>query len=119
MKRHRIGDLIAHSIAPGVALATGLSLISSAHAVDEAGARALMKQHGCDSCHEIDKKLIGPAFRDVAVTYKADKNASAKLQNKVKKGGAHTWGDIAMPPNILASDADIKTLVDWILSLQK
>ena len=119
MKCHRIAQWIAHLIAPLVVLTTGLSMFSSAHAVDEAGARALMKQHGCDSCHEIDKKLIGPAFRDVAVTYKADKNASAKLQNKVKKGGAHTWGDIAMPPNILASDADIKTLVDWILSLQK
>ena len=123
MKRHRIGHWIAHSIAPSIAhsimLAAGLSIVSNAQAVDEVGARALMKQHGCDSCHEIDKKLIGPEFRDVAVTYKADKNASAKLQNKVKKGGAHTWGDIAMPPNILASDADIKTLVDWILSLQK
>jgi cytochrome c len=102
-----------------IALAAGLWIVTSAQAIDEAGARALMKQHGCDSCHEIDKKLIGPAFRDVAVTYKADKGASAKLQNKVKKGGAHTWGDIAMPPNILASDADIKTLVDWILTLQK
>ena len=110
MKRHQI----AHSIM----LAAGLST-SAAPTRSTRPPRELMKQHGCDSCHEIDKKLIGPAFRDVAATYKGDKNASAKLQNKVKKGGAHTWGDIAMPPNILASDADIKTLVDWILSLQK
>ena len=102
-----------------IALATGLSIAGGAQAVDDASARALMKQHGCDSCHEVDKKVIGPAFRDVAITYKADKNASAKLQNKVKRGGAHTWGDIAMPPNVLASDADIKVLVDWILTLQK
>ena len=102
-----------------IALAAGLSVAGGAQALDDAGARALMKKHGCDSCHEVDKKVIGPAFRDVAITDKADKGASAKLQNKVKKGGAHTWGDIAMPPNIMASDEDIKALVDWILTLHK
>ena len=102
-----------------IALAAGLSIAGSAPAADDATALALMKKHGCDSCHEVDKKVIGPAFRDVAITYKSDKNASTKLQNKVKRGGAHTWGDIAMPPNVLATDEDIKVLVDWILTLQK
>ena len=102
-----------------IVLAACLSIAGGAQALDNAGAQALMKKDGCDSCHEIDKKLIGPAFRDVAAKYKGDKDASIKLQNKVKKGGAHVWGDIVMPPNILASDADIKTLVDWILTLQK
>ena len=102
-----------------IVLAAGLSIAGGAQALDNAGAQALMKKDGCDSCHEIDKKLIGPAFRDVASKYKGDKDASIKLQNKVKKGGAHVWGDIVMPPNILASDADIKALVDWILTLQK
>lgn len=102
-----------------IALAAGLSIAGGAHAVDDANARALMKTHRCDSCHEVDKKGIGPAFRDVAITYKADKGASTKLQNKVKRGGAHTWADIAMPPNILPSDEDLKVLVDWILTLQK
>ena len=102
-----------------IVLAAGLSIAGGAHALDDAGARALMKKDGCDSCHEIDKKVVGPAFRDIAAKYKGDKDASIKLQNKVKKGGAHVWGDIVMPPNILASDADIKALVDWILTLQK
>lgn len=102
-----------------LALAAGLSIAGGVQAVDDATARALMKKHGCDSCHDVDKKVIGPAFHDVAITYKKDKNASTKLQNKVKRGGAHTWGDIAMPPNVLASDEDIKALVDWILTLQK
>jgi cytochrome c len=102
-----------------IALAAGLSIAGGTQALDNAGAQALMKKDGCDSCHEIDKKLIGPAFRDVAAKYKGYKDASIKLQNKVKKGGTHVWGDIVMPPNILASDADIKALVDWILTLQK
>ena len=101
-----------------IAVAAGLSIATGAQAADDAAARLLMKRHGCDSCHEVDKKVIGPSFRDIAITYKADKDASAKLQRKVKRGGAHTWGDIAMPPHVLASDADIKTLVDWILTLR-
>jgi cytochrome c len=77
------------------------------------------EKDGCAACHEIDKKLIGPAFQDVAVKYKGDKDAAAKLRDKVKKGGTHVWGEAAMPPNVLASDADIKDLVDWILTLKK
>jgi len=102
-----------------IVLAVGLSGASGAQTLDSAGAQALMKKNGCDSCHEIDKKVVGPAFRDVAAKYKGDKDASIKLQNKVKKGGAHVWGDIVMPPNVLATDAEIKSLVDWILTLQK
>ena len=108
MKRHSI------------VLAMGLSVSGGAHAVmDNATAEAMMKKDGCAACHEVDKKLIGPAFKDVAAKYKGDKNAAARLRDKVKKGGTHVWGEAAMPPNVLASDADIKELVDWILTLQK
>jgi cytochrome c len=103
-----------------IVLAMGLSVAGGAHAaLDKAGAEALMKKDGCAACHEIDKKLVGPAFRDVAAKYKGDKDAPARLRDKVKKGGVHVWGEMAMPPNVLASDADIKELVDWILSLKK
>ena len=103
-----------------VALAAGMSVAGGAHAVlDKAAAAALMKKDGCVACHEVDKKLIGPAFQDVAAKYRSDKDAAPKLRDKVKKGGAHVWGESAMPPNVLATDADIKELVDWILSLKK
>ena len=104
-----------------IALAAGMSVAAGgAHAVlDDAAAEALMKKDGCAGCHEVDKKLIGPPFRDVAAKYRADKDAAARLKEKVKKGGAHVWGEAAMPPNVLASDADINELVDWILSLKK
>jgi cytochrome c len=103
-----------------IALAAGFSVAGSAHAVlDNAAAEAMMKKDGCAACHEVDKKLIGPPFRDVAAKYKGDKDAAAMLRDKVKKGGTHVWGEAAMPPNVLASDADINELVDWVLSLQK
>ena len=103
-----------------IALLCGVCVAGGAQgALDNATAEAMMKKDGCAACHEVDKKLIGPAFKDVAAKYKGDKNAAAKLRDKVKKGGTHVWGEAAMPPNVLATDADIKELVDWILTLQK
>jgi cytochrome c len=71
-----------------IALGVGASVAGSAHAaLDNAAAEAMIKNYGCAACHEIDKKLIGPAFQDVAVKYKSDQHAAAKLRDKVKKGG--------------------------------
>lgn len=103
-----------------IALVAGWSMASGAHAaLDAASAEAMMKKNGCAGCHEVDKKLVGPAFQDVSTKYSGDKDAPARLRDKVKKGGTHVWGEAAMPPNVLASDADIKELVDWILALKK
>ena len=77
---------------------------------------ALAKKHNCTACHAVDKKLVGPAYKDVAAKYKGQ-NVAAKLQEKVKKGGQGVWGPVPMPPNAAVPDGDIKTLVDWILKL--
>ena len=77
---------------------------------------ALAKKYGCLACHTVDKKLIGPAYKDVAAKYKGDAGAEAKLVTKVKNGGAGAWGQIPMPPNAAVPDADIKILVKWVLS---
>jgi len=71
----------------------------------------LIKKDGCVACHAIDKKVIGPAYVDVAAKYKGDAKAAAYLQDKVKKGGSGVWGQVPMPPNTQVSDADIKTIV--------
>ena len=85
--------------------------------VDMAKGDALAKANNCMACHAIDKKLVGPAYQDVAKKYKGDKEAEAKLIAKVKAGGAGVWGQIPMPPNSpKVSDADIKTLVEWVLA---
>jgi cytochrome c len=88
-------------------------------ALDNASAQAMMAKDGCAACHSIDKKIVGPAYQDVAVKYKGDKDALAKLTDKVKKGGVGVWGQIPMPPNVQVSDADIKDLVSWVLTLKK
>ncbi len=101
-------------------LAAGLLAAGSASAaLDNAAAEAMMKKDGCAACHSIDKKLIGPPYVDVAAKYKGDKDAVAKLVDKVKKGGVGVWGSIPMPPNAQVPEADIKDLVTWILTLKK
>lgn len=80
---------------------------------------ALAKKYNCLTCHTVDKKLIGPAYKDVAAKYKGDAGAEAKLVTKVKNGGAGVWGQTPMPPNSSVPDADIKILVKWVLSTKK
>jgi cytochrome c len=93
--------------------AVACALASGAYAQED-----LAKKHNCFACHAVDKKVVGPAYKDVAAKYRGDKTAPAKLFEKVKKGGAGVWGPVPMPPNAQVPDADIKKLVDWILSLK-
>ena len=92
-----------------VALAAVVALPANAN-------EALAKKHACFACHATDKKMVGPAYKDVAAKYRGDKGAEAKLFDKVKKGGTGVWGQVPMPPNAAVPDADIHTLVKWILS---
>jgi cytochrome c len=83
---------------------------------DPAKAKQLAQKYNCLACHSEDKKLVGPSYKDIAKKYKGDAGAAAKLATKVKAGGGGVWGSIPMPPNNVP-DAEIKTMVDWILSL--
>lgn len=103
-----------------VGLLSGAALLAASANVlaDAKASEALAKQNGCFTCHTVDKKLIGPAYKDVAAKYKGDKSAEAKLIEKVKKGGSGVWGQMPMPPNSpQVKDEDIKTIVLWVLSL--
>ena len=77
---------------------------------------ALATSKNCMACHAVDKKVVGPAYTDVAAKYKGDKTAAEKLAAKVMKGGSGTWGAIPMPANPQVSEAEAKKLVAWVLS---
>ena len=77
----------------------------------------LAKQKNCLACHATDKKLVGPAYKDIAAKYKADKNAQATLTKKVREGGVGVWGQIPMPANPQVNEQEAQTLVKWILSM--
>jgi cytochrome c len=96
----------------GLALCLG---ILAAPAMADAGLQ-LAQKNNCLSCHSVANKVVGPAYKDVAKKYAGDKGAAAKLFTKVKNGGSGVWGPIPMPANSAVSDADIKTLVKWVLS---
>ena len=82
---------------------------------------ALARKYNCSACHAIDKKVVGPSWRDVAKRYKGDAGAEAKLVTKVSKGGGGVWGSMPMPANDAAGtkQADMKELVKFILGLAK
>jgi cytochrome c len=99
--------------ATALAIAVGLACAGAAQANEK-----LLQASGCTACHSVEKKLIGPAYKDVAAKYRGNKGAEADLIKKVKAGSKGVWGDIPMTPNAHVKDEDIKTMVQWILSLK-
>ena len=80
---------------------------------------ALAEKSGCMACHQLDKKLVGPGLAEVAAKYAGQPDAEAKLTVSIKAGGAGKWGPIPMPASSNVSDADLKTLAVWVLSVGK
>ena len=105
----------AAAVAAGAAAGAAAAKPAEAK-VDMVAGQALAQRSACMTCHGVDKKIVGPAFKDVAAKYKGDKTAEAKLIEKVKKGGSGAWGTIPMPPNSQIKDDDLKTLVKWALA---
>jgi len=87
-------------------------------AMSDADALVLAKKNGCLVCHAIDKKVVGPAWKDVAAKYRGDAGAEARMMEKIAKGGSGVWGSIAMPPNPRLSEADRQALAKFVLSLK-
>ena len=94
------------------------ALLATLAAVPALASEELAKKHACLACHAVDKKVVGPAYKEVANKYRSDKQAEDKLVEKVKKGSTGVWGPVPMPPNANVSDADAHTLVKWILSMK-
>ena len=95
-----------------IVLGVALSAVVAAPAFASAD---LAKQKNCLACHAADKKLIGPAYKDVAAKYAGQKDASDKLAQKIIKGGSGVWGAVPMPANPQVNEADAKALATWIM----
>lgn len=96
------------TLAAALACASGAALASA----------DLAKAKNCTACHASDKKLIGPAYKDVAAKYANDKDAVARLTKKVREGGVGVWGQIPMPANPQVSEAEAETLAKWVMSIK-
>ncbi|HJS03654.1 MAG TPA: c-type cytochrome [Variovorax sp.] len=94
-------------------LVAALGLAASAPALADL---ALATSKNCMSCHAVDRKILGPSFKEVAAKYKDNKGAADMLATKIIKGGSGVWGAVPMPANNQVSEADAKKLAAWVLS---
>jgi cytochrome c len=93
-----------------------VGVVGRAHAAGEPAGMSVAKANACLGCHAIDRKLVGPAFRDIAAKYKGDAQAQARLERKVRDGGSGVWGVIPMPAHPRMSAGDIRDVVGWVLA---
>lgn len=91
-------------------------LLTTLSAMADPADLALATSKNCMSCHAVERKVLGPAFKDVAAKYKDDKGAVDMLATKIMKGGSGVWGPVPMPANKQVSDAEAKKLAAWVLS---
>ena len=80
--------------------------------------QSLATAKNCMACHAIDKKLVGPAYKDVAAKYAGQKDAVDRLAAKIMKGGSGVWGPVPMPANVQVNEAEAKKLAAWVLTLK-
>ncbi len=104
-----------HPVLTSLIVAVAALVGGTSHAaVDGAAAKAIANKSACLACHAVDKKLVGPAYKDVAAKYKG--MAVDKLAASIKAGGSGKWGPVPMPAQAALSDADAKVLAAWILA---
>lgn len=97
-------------------LISALTVASAAFSAPAFANLDLAKKNACMACHGVDKKVVGPAYQDVAKKYAGQKDAAAALTKSIKAGGSGKWGPIPMPAQAALSDADANTLAAWILA---
>ena len=78
----------------------------------------LAKAKNCMACHAVDKKVVGPSYKEVAAKYAGQADMVAKLAEKIQKGGGGAWGQVPMPANPQVSPAEAKQLATWVLSIK-
>jgi cytochrome c len=94
------------------------AIVAAAACLPVMADQALATQKNCMACHAIDKKLVGPAYKDVAAKYAGQKDAVDKLSQKIMKGGSGVWGPVPMPANAQVNEAEAKKLAAWVLTLK-
>ncbi|VWC41406.1 cytochrome C [Burkholderia lata] len=115
MKNMQMKQMKQWMVQGAAAAALVVGTLGVAHA-DVGDGLKVARGNACMGCHAVDRKLVGPSFKDIAARYKADPQAVAKLSKKVKEGGSGVWGAIPMPAHPRMSDADVRSVVEWVLA---
>jgi cytochrome c len=98
-----------------IRLALSVALVASTFAAPSFASQQLAQKNACLACHAPTKKLVGPAYNEVAKKYAGQADAVAKLSDSIRKGGSGTWGAVPMPAQPNLSEADAKTLAQWVM----
>jgi S-disulfanyl-L-cysteine oxidoreductase SoxD len=113
------GDLAEQNrtvgVRPGIGIAPKVAVVTPI--ATNASIEDLARRKACLSCHGVDKRIMGPAFKEVAARYKGEAGAEARLLQKLRRGGSGAWGPLAMPPNPDLAEADAQALIEWVLGL--
>lgn len=99
-----------------ILVASTLLAASGAQAMDAAAAKALAAKNACLACHAVDKKLVGPSYKDVVAKHKGQADALAKVAARIKSGGSGMYGPVPMPAQPNLKDDELKLLAAWILA---
>ena len=111
-KKHMKSSLVSN------ALTLSATVVALLAAPTASANMALAQKKNCMACHAMDKKIVGPSYKEVATKYADDKEAVAKLADKIIKGGAGVWGPVPMPANAQVSPAEATQLAQWILTVK-
>jgi cytochrome c len=101
-----------------LSLIAATAIVSLLSATSALANQDLAQKRNCLACHALDKKIVGPAYKDVAAKYAKDKDAVTKLAEKIQKGGSGVWGPLPMPPNTTVTPEEAKTLAKWVLTIK-
>jgi cytochrome c len=111
--------LVSSTMISRTALAAGFALCAAMLSTPAFADAKLAQDKNCMACHAAAKKMVGPSYADVAEKYAKDKDAVAKLAEKIVKGSSGTWGAVPMPANAQVSAAEAKTLAEWVMTTKK
>lgn len=104
------------TLRPALLAASLVILSPMSHAVDAVAAKALAQKTACLACHAVDKKMVGPSYKDVAAKHKGEAGALDKVAARIRSGGSGTYGPVPMPPQPNLKDDELKLLAGWILA---
>jgi len=111
-------NYLTQNYGPSKQAAPSTNVVNAASAsIEQApNGEAVAARYGCLSCHNVNVKIVGPAYKDIAAKYRTDGSALAKISEQIHKGGSGKWGPVLMPPFPGVTEPETKALADWILT---
>ena len=103
-------------ISTAAVLCLSSSLIHAENDFSSAQVQSILQQNNCLACHQVDRRIVGPSYQQIAEKYQDDPNAAKQLAQAIQQGSQGEWGGVPMPPNLKIKDEDLNTIIDWLMN---